>query len=114
MIMISSHVKVHHVLLVLVSLVLILVLWRIRLRSKKEPEATEQATQTSVFLSPLPPFPPIVLPLPGSAELQATAVDSPEESPAPPPPVAPPSPPPSIADVRDIPMFTPRHALIPE
>jgi hypothetical protein len=92
------------------------------LRTKKQLKETEVVTKPSILLSSLPPLPPIVLP-----SLSTPPTPIPESSatpPAPAPPrveaipVAPPqeekeAPTPSVGDVHDIPMFTPRHALIP-
>lgn len=100
------------------STVLLVVLRMYYLRKKKQLDATEEATKPSILLSPLPPLPPIVLPSLSSSSPPVPSAEPPVPPPAPASPgmkpkKAPEAPTPSIGDVRDIPMFTPRHALLP-
>lgn len=92
------------------------------MRTKKQLDATEVATKPNILLSPLPPLPPIVLPSLSTPPIPASETPAPPPAPASPGmnpiPAAPKkapeeAPEPSIGDVRDIPMFTPRDALIP-
>lgn len=92
------------------------------MRTKKQLDATEVATKPNILLSPLPPLPPIVLPSLSTPPIPAAETPAPPPAPASPGmkpiPAAPKkapeeAPEPSLGDVRDIPMFTPRDALIP-
>ena len=107
---------------VLTAILLVVVLSIYCLKKKKQLDATEEATKPSILLSPLPPLPPIVLPSLSPPPIPAAETPAPPPAPASPGtkpiPAAPQkapeeAPEPSIGDVRDIPMFTPRDALIP-